>query len=107
MPLNLTFTESYYPEGHGGDDYEPDEGLAYNFTAFVGKKEAGWLDINVTEDTIHIRWVETNQEFRRKGVASALIHRAQERFPNRDVDTNGTTEDGIYLCDRLGVFVND
>lgn len=87
--------------GHGSDDYESDDGDAYTVEASVGGYKVGSLDINVTDDTVHVRWVEVEKEFQRRGVASRMIQEAMRLFPNRDLDTNGFTDSGERFWSSL------
>lgn len=99
--MKLEFVWKFRPDGHGADDYEKDDGEAYTLIARQNGQTLGRLNLNLPEGEIHVRWTEVKVEYRRQGIATALIREAQRRFPGRDLTTNGFTDDGEPWWDSL------
>lgn len=68
----------------GGDHY----GSIY---AEHGGARVGKLDFVGNKFDAKINMVETNPEFRRRGIATALVNKLREEFPNAKIDWGGTT----------------
>jgi Acetyltransferase (GNAT) family. len=84
------------PGGWGGDDYESDEGEAFLLEAFSNKEKIGYVKYNLTDDLVHIRWLEVLPKYRRKGVGLALLDELDRRY-DREIDTGGFTDEGEPL----------
>lgn len=99
----LTFHLVEKPDGHGADDYEPDEGLAYTIEARLGDTYVGYLAINVLDedDELHVRWIQIEEPYRLRGFGKQLILEAARRWPNYQFTTNGFTDDGEPFWDRV------
>ena len=88
MTTALQFELTVVPGGHGADDYEDDEGIAYALRASSGGNLCGEILFNLKEGpVIWVRWIEVFEGWRRRGVATALVVEAERRFPAAMVDT--------------------
>lgn len=100
--LRLRIERELVPDGHGADDYETDEGVAYTLRAVNDGRHVGELRYSLVDEAlIWVRWIETDLSFQRRGVARALITEAQRLHPDADVDTGGLTDEGRELWAAL------
>ena len=101
--MSLTFKLIRVPGGHGADDYESDEGLAYTLLARQDGVEVGKLDFNLQDRrrTIYVRWIEVPVATQRRGIGTALINEALRRYPNATIDTGGWTDEGSGFWTKL------
>lgn len=91
----LTFERVLVPDGHGADDYELDEGEAYTLRAVRDGQMVGDLDYNLTDTEAHVRWVYAVELG--CGVGGALVRHLAQLHPDRDLTTNGYTDEGECL----------
>lgn len=92
---DLTFERVLVPDGHGADDYESDEGEAYTIRALRDGVMVGDLDYNLTDDEAHVRWVYAIEPGH--GVGGALVRHLEALHPDRELTTNGFTDEGEVL----------
>lgn len=57
----------------------------------------GHLDFVGNKFDARINMVETAPEFRRRGIATALVNKLKEEFPNAKIDWGSTTPEGTKL----------
>ena len=62
--------------------------------ATVDGNEVGYLDYQSGGGEVGIGMVETEPEWRRRGVASALLGRLRREFPGKEIDPGMTTPEG-------------
>jgi GNAT superfamily N-acetyltransferase len=101
--MSLTFKLVRVPGGHGADDYEPDEGLAYTLLALEDSRQVGKFDFNLQDRrrTIWVRWIEVPIAAQRRGIGTALINEALRRYPSATIDTGGWTDEGSGFWTKL------
>lgn len=76
----VVLEQEVVPDGHGADDYEKDEGLALRIRADDGSGPVGHVDLNVTEEGVHVRFLEVSAEHRRRGIGGALLDEVEARY---------------------------
>lgn len=98
----LHFRAQKHRPGHfGADDYETGEGAPWTLSAHLpGGNQVGCAQVEVRAREVHVRWIEVDQAWRRRGVGRALIGELQRRF-DRGLDTAGFTEEGEALWRAL------
>jgi len=72
---------------HGGETY----GSVY---ADKGVQRIGHLDYGEFGGKVHIKMVETHPDFRRQGVASAMLDKLKSEYPGSRIKWGGTTQEG-------------
>lgn len=78
--------------GHGADDCETDDGVAYTLTASRDGRQVGYLKFNDRGDVIRIRWIEVTCH--RQGIATALMDELARIRSDHHFVTGGFTAFG-------------
>jgi len=86
------------PEGFPVDDYEDGAGVAFKITALENGQEVGYAELYDAPDHVRLRYLEVEEDHRRRGVASAILDAmVSEHGPNW-ID-NGLSSDGAALME--------
>lgn len=79
-----------------GNEYDPPGGVYY-----MPDEDSG-LDYSYPdENTVRVDWLYTDPDYRKDGVAEALIRRLHQDHPNHRIDPGEVTEDGRAFHDKM------
>ena len=68
--------------------------------AYIGDEMAGYIDYSEYQGAVHIQMVSVKKEFRRQGVAVAMLRELDRLYPDIEIDTGMTTPDGTKLLEE-------
>lgn len=96
----VTIEQRIVPGGHGSDDYEKDHGMALRIDADDGTGPVGSVYLNVTDEVVHVRFLEVSEDRRRHAIGTALLDEVEARYGYWSA--NGFTDLGTALMDSRG-----
>lgn len=90
---DLTFRDEMRGWHHGQSDL--------TLSAYLDGKMVGYIEYCEYQGEPSIEMIEVTPEQRRRGIAKALLHRLQARYPGREVAWGWRTDDGRKLEDGM------
>lgn len=70
-------------------------------TLNVDNKTVGYIEYSVYEDEPNIKYIEVNEESRRKGYGKKMIEKLQSMYPDSEINFGMLTDDGSKLYKSL------
>jgi GNAT superfamily N-acetyltransferase len=71
------------------------------FAYLPSGKYVGRLEYSVYQDEPHIQYIEVQKPLRRKGYGKAMMLELQRQFPDVEIDTGMSTEDGTAMLEKM------
>jgi len=91
--LDLTFTSEVTGAYRGQVNIETG--------AWLDKRALGYIQYSIYQDEIHINHVLVLPEYRRQGIATALMNKVKEENPEMNINFGMTTPEGASFVDSL------
>ena len=69
--------------------------------AMANGKSIGYIDYRVYHDEVNIQYITVRKEWRRQGVARALMKELEREYGYENIETGMATEEGTKLLNQL------
>jgi GNAT superfamily N-acetyltransferase len=75
----------------------------YDLTLFaeIDNKDVGYIDYSKYQDDINIQMIHVDDEFKRQGIATAMLKRLQKEYPDTEISWGMLTADGNDLYQKI------